>query len=144
MKIERNQNIKKWKNIEINIWKYEKIWYNKYEIKKRIKQEGGFKKRMQEKTIKKSNKWSAIITEEKESILNFDDFAEILHCYTRNQATGNKIKKKIGEPTKTDYIKGQIFSMTWDIPFSDRERIRQVLSINNFVTSYKSKRIVEK
>ena len=99
---------------------------------------------MQEKTIKKSNKWSAIITEEKESILNFDDFAEILHSYTRNQATGNKIKKKIGEPTKTDYIKGQIFSMTWDIPFSDRERIRQVLSINNFVTSYKSKRIVEK
>ena len=132
MKIERNQNIKKWKNIEMNIWKYEKIWYNKYEIKKRIKQEGGFRKRMQEKTIKKSNKWSAIITE------------EILHCYTRNQATGNKIKKKIGEPTKTDYIKGQIFSMTWDIPFSDRERIRQVLSINNFVTSYKSKRIVEK
>ena len=99
---------------------------------------------MQEKTIRKSKKWASIITEEKESILNFDDFGEILHCYTRNQATGNKIKKKIGEPTKTDYIKGQIFSMTWDIPYSDRERIKQVLSINNFVTSYKSKRDIEK
>ena len=99
---------------------------------------------MQEKTIRKSKKWASIITEEKESILNFDDFGEMLHCYTRNQATGNKLKKKIGEPTKTDYIKGHIFSMAWDIPYSDRERIRQVLSINNFVTSYKSKRIVEK
>lgn len=52
MNIERNQNIKKWKNIEMNIWKYEKIWYNKYEIKKRIKQEGGFKKECKKKQSK--------------------------------------------------------------------------------------------
>ena len=99
---------------------------------------------MQKETIKKSNKWASIITEEKESIINFDDFKEILHCYTRNNATGNRIKKKIGDPTKTDYIEGKIFSMSWDIPFSDRERIKKVLSVNNFVTSYKSRRNPEK
>lgn len=99
---------------------------------------------MKEKQSKKSKNWCAIITEEKETLLNFDDFAEVIHIYTRNNATANKLQKKIGQPNKIDYLKENIFSMSWEIPFRDRERIRQLLSINNFVTSYKSKRVIEK
>ena len=84
-------------------------------------------------------KWTSIPTDEKETILNFDHFDNKLNLYTTNQATGNRIKKKIGEPSKITYIEGKVSSVEWTIPFQDREKLRKIFSINLFVSSYLSK-----
>lgn len=83
-------------------------------------------------------KWESISIEEKESIINFDYFEGVVNVYTTNQSTGNRIKKKIGEPDRTQTNQGQIYSMEWKIPFNDREKIRKGLSIVNFITTHQS------
>lgn len=85
-----------------------------------------------------TNKWESISLDEKESIINFDYFEGIVNVYTSNQSTGNRIKKKIGEPFKIGMNEGKIFSMEWKIPFNDREKIRKGLSIVNFITTHQS------
>jgi len=90
------------------------------------------------------NKWESISLDEKESIINFDYFEGIVNVYTTNQSTGNRIKKKIGEPFKTGLNEGKIFSMEWKIPFNDREKIRKGLSIVNFITTHQSNRVEER
>ena len=71
-------------------------------------------------------------------------FATSVNVYTTNQSTGNRIKKKIGEPFKTGLNEGKIFSMEWKIPFNDREKIRKGLSIVNFITTHQSNRVEER
>lgn len=90
------------------------------------------------------DKWESISIDEKESIINFDYLEGIVNVYTTNQSTGNRIKKKIGEPIKKGINQGQIFSMEWKIPFNDREKIRKGLSIVNFITTHQSNRVEEK
>ena len=84
-------------------------------------------------------KWTSIPTEEKETILNFDYFENKVNLYTTNQATGNRLKKKIGEPSRRDYFEGKIASEEWTIPFKEREKLRKIFSINLFVSSHLSK-----
>lgn len=84
-------------------------------------------------------KWTSIPTDEKETILNFDHYNNKLNLYTTNQATGNRIQKKIGEPSKIGYIEGKIASEEWEIPFQERDKLRKIFSINLFVSSYLSK-----
>ncbi len=84
-------------------------------------------------------KWTSIPIDEKETILNFDHYGNKLNLYTTNQATGNRIKKKIGEPSRIDYIEGKVASVEWTIPFQERDKLRKIFSINLFVSSYLSK-----
>lgn len=84
-------------------------------------------------------KWTSIPTDEKETILNFDYFDNKVNLYTTNQATGNRLKKKIGEPTKQTYFEGMIASQEWEILFQEREKLRKIFSINLFVSSHLSK-----
>ena len=83
-------------------------------------------------------KWTSIPTDEKETILNFDYFENKVNLYTTNQATGNRLKKKIGKPTKTTYFEGKIASEEWTIKFQERDKLRKIFSINLFVSSYLS------
>ena len=83
-------------------------------------------------------KWTSIPTDEKETILNFDYFENKVNLYTTNQSTGNRLKKKIGEPTRETYLEGKIASQEWTIPFHDRDKLRKIFSINLFVSSYLS------
>lgn len=84
-------------------------------------------------------KWTSIPIDEKETILNFDYFENKVTLYTTNQPTGNRVKKKIGEPTRTTYLEGKIASEEWTIPFQEREKLRKIFSINLFVSSHLSK-----
>lgn len=83
-------------------------------------------------------KWYKFLSEEKETYIHFDDYIEKVIIVARNNVVGNKLKKKIGEPTKTDTCNKQICCMQWEIPYSNRETIKKVLSINNFISMYKS------
>ena len=76
--------------------------------------------------------------DEKETILNFDYFDSKVNVYTTNQATGKRLRKKIGEPTRKTIFGGDIASEEWTIPFKEREKLRKIFSINLFVSSYLS------
>lgn len=89
-------------------------------------------------------KWETIPIDEKESLIDFDYFEGIVNVYTSNQSTGNRIKKKIGEPYKKGINEGKVYSMEWKIPFNDREQIRKGLSIVNFITTHQSNKMEEK
>ena len=86
------------------------------------------------------NKWTLIPTDEKETIINFDYQGEKLSIYTTNQFTAKKLRKKIGQPIKTNFEEGMTASEEWTISFKDREKIKKILSISNFVTFYLSKK----
>lgn len=117
-------------NKTIKIDKKVKMCYNTIgEIKKTLQQDKG------DDTMK----WTSIPTDEKETILNFDYFDNKVNLYTTNQPTGNRLKKKIGEPTRETYFEGKIASQEWEIPFQERDKLRKIFSINLFVSSHLSK-----
>ena len=100
---------------------------------------GEIKKTLQQDKGDDTMKWTSIPTDEKETILNFDYFDNKVNLYTTNQPTGNRLKKKIGEPTRETYFEGKIASQEWTIPFQEREKLRKIFSINLFVSSHLSK-----
>ena len=87
-----------------------------------------------------SMKWKQTSIDERETIINFDYLSSIVNIYTTNQATGNRISKKIGSPTETHFLNKEVFSMEWKIPFKDREAIKKGLSISNFVSMHQSEK----
>ena len=70
--------------------------------------------------------------EEIESIITFDNYEKKVNVYSTRNSTITKLIKSIGKPTNIWYKGNQIFDAEWNIPFSDRIRIRKVLSINNY------------
>lgn len=88
--------------------------------------------------MKQSNKWYKLLAEERETYIHFDDYLEKAIVVARHNVIGNKLKKKIGQPSKIDTCKGLVCCMEWEIPYSDRDKIKKLLSINNFITTYKS------
>lgn len=87
---------------------------------------------------KASKKWTSISLDEQETLLNFDYFEKKLLVYTTRQPVANRLKKKLGEPTKETMIEGKIASNEWTILFENREAIKKILSINNFVSQFLS------
>jgi len=122
------------------ILKYENI--KKYDIMILRKCKGKITgRRTQAKEMTKTTiKFKTTTTEEKEIVILCDYVEEKITIYSTNQSASKKLLKKLGEPKKTDYIQGEVASMEWEIPFSNREAIRKGLSISNFVTSYISKK----
>ena len=83
-------------------------------------------------------KWESISLDEKETLLCVDYFEKTFNFYTTNQSTGNRLKKRIGTPSKIQTNEGKVFSMEWRIPFHNREDIKKALSINVLVSHYQS------
>ena len=83
-------------------------------------------------------KWESISLDEKETLLAIDYYDRTFSFYTTNQSTGNRLKKRIGTPSKIQMNEGKIFSMEWKLPFSRREDIKKALSINVLISHYQS------
>lgn len=76
------------------------------------------------------NNFATKSNDEIESIITFDNFDRKVNVYSTRNATIKKLIKYLGEPTNISYKNNEIFDAEWDIPFSDRVRIRKLLSIN--------------
>jgi len=66
--------------------------------------------------------------EEQETILNIDHFTKELHVYTCRKSVYRRLEKKLGQPQKTYYIKGQITGGKWVVPFNEKKAITSILS----------------
>ncbi len=53
-------------------------------------------------------KFYKTLLEEQEAIINIDYFEKSVRCYTSRFPVYNRLKAKLGEPTHTYYIQGQI------------------------------------
>ena len=58
-------------------------------------------------------KWEIVPRDEQETIINVDYCEKIITIYTSRKATGERLYKKIGEPTKIDYHDGLISGVTY-------------------------------
>ena len=66
--------------------------------------------------------------EEQESLINIDYFAKQVRVYSCRKSVLERLYKKLGEPTKTYYIKKEITGAYWDINFEDKKKISTAFS----------------
>lgn len=88
-------------------------------------------------------KWETFLAEEREAFIHFEDISQRIIVFVRDNVTGNKLKKKIGDPERIETHNNKICSMQWEIPYSERDKIRKALSINNYISTYKSSKNIE-
>ncbi len=83
------------------------------------------------------NKFYNTSPEEQETIINILHGEKEARCYTSRYATYNRLKAKLGEPTKTYYIQKQISGAYWDIPISDKKRMNVIFSKTTIIGNVK-------
>ena len=66
--------------------------------------------------------------EEQETTILIDYAGSMVSVYTSRKMTFNKLKSKLGNPTKVYYVKKKISGGTWEIPFSEKKKITTALS----------------
>lgn len=72
--------------------------------------------------------WNTIPREEQETIINLDYLDKKISLYTTRYAVANKLKNKIGEPTKINYSNNKIDSVEYEMSMNDK-RTRYLLSV---------------
>lgn len=72
--------------------------------------------------------WNTIPREEQETIINLDYLDKKISLYTTRYAVANKLKNKIGEPTKINYSNNKIDSVEYEMSMNDK-RARYLLSV---------------
>jgi len=76
-------------------------------------------------------------SEEQETAINILYGTKEARCYTSRYATYNRLKAKLGEPTKTYYTQKQISGAYWDIPFEDKTRMNVIFSKTTIIGNMK-------
>lgn len=72
--------------------------------------------------------WNTIPREEQETIINLDYLDKKISLYTTRYAVANKLKNKIGEPTKINYSNSKIDSVEYEMSMNDK-KARYLLSV---------------
>lgn len=65
---------------------------------------------------------------EQETIVNIDYYERLIFVYTCRKSVAERLKKKMGEPTKVYYTCNQISGVRYEIPFNKRKEISSILS----------------
>lgn len=74
------------------------------------------------------NKFYKTSIEEQETTINIDYLKKSVRCYTSRNAVYNRLKAKLGEPTKTYYRQKKIDGAYWNISFKDKKRMNVIFS----------------
>lgn len=73
-------------------------------------------------------KYYNVSPEEQEVIINIDYYARVLHIYSSKKSVIQRLTLRLGEATKTYYIKKTMTGAKWEIPIADKKRINISLS----------------
>lgn len=84
-------------------------------------------------------KWNNIPREEQETIINFDYLKKTINLYTTRYAVGNKLIKRVGQPTKINYTDNKVDGVQYQISMND-SRVRKLLSITALIIRDTKKR----
>ena len=66
--------------------------------------------------------------DEQETIVNIEYDRSKVHFYSCRKQVINKLREKLGEPTRTFTYKGSISGASWEIGFDEKKKITSVLS----------------
>ena len=77
-------------------------------------------------------KLEMIPREEQETIINIDYNEKTISLYTTRYSVANKLKKRIGEPTKIQFNQNLITSVEYKMSMGD-ERVRRLLSLGAII-----------
>lgn len=66
--------------------------------------------------------------DEQETQINISYAGSAIHFYTSRKSIFERITKQIGEATKIYYTHGKISGAMWIIPFTDKDKLRKILS----------------
>lgn len=66
--------------------------------------------------------------EEQESIINIDYLKKTINIYSSRKAVIERLTKKLGQPTKIFTTQKSVSGASWNIPFVQKEKIRNALS----------------
>jgi len=73
-------------------------------------------------------KFYKTLPEEQETIINIDYLKKQIRIYSSRKSVLERLYKKLGEPTKTHYLKKEITGAYWEIKFEDKKKISSALS----------------
>lgn len=65
--------------------------------------------------------WEIVPRDEQETLINVDYCDKQITIYTNRKATGNRLMKKIGKPTKIDFHNGSISGITYKRNLFDKD-----------------------
>lgn len=82
------------------------------------------------------NKFYSTSVEEQETIINIDYFSKGVRCYTSRFSVYNRLKTKLGEPTKKYYTQGKICGGYWEVPFEDKKRMNVIFAKTIIIGQY--------
>jgi len=77
--------------------------------------------------------------EEQETHIWADYYMGQVIVDTNRKATYDKLLKKLGKPSKKQYVKGNFIGAIWKFDFEEKEKVRQILSKTNIVGQARGK-----
>lgn len=80
--------------------------------------------------------WEIVPRDEQECLINIDYFEKKLNFYTSRKSVAERLKRKVGEPTKVDMTNGKISGVTYVRNLHDDD-IKQFLSISSLVGGFR-------
>ena len=79
------------------------------------------------------SKFYNTIPEEQETNVYIDHSKKKAKCYTSRYAVYNRLIKKLGEPTRVYKTDKKISGAMWEVPFSDKKRVKVLLSMTMII-----------
>lgn len=65
--------------------------------------------------------WELVPREEQETIINVDYYDKKIKIYTSRKSVADRLKRKIGEPTKTYISYGKIYAVDYERNLYDKD-----------------------
>ena len=87
----------------------------------------------------RKEKFCPTCNEEAETHIWADFYLGQVIVETNRKATYDRLLKKLGEPTKKQYVKEKLVGAIWKVNFEDKEKVRQILSKTNIIGQAKGK-----
>lgn len=87
-------------------------------------------------------KWEIVPRDEQETLINVDYCEKKITIYTSRKATGERLFKKIGEPTKTDFHNGLISGVTYVRNLFDKD-VAKFFSKGLIIGSFREKNVID-
>lgn len=66
--------------------------------------------------------------DEQETIVNVDYLKSKIHFYSCRKQVMNKLREKLGEPTRMFTYKGSCAGASWEVDFNEKKKITSALS----------------
>ena len=83
--------------------------------------------------------WYEVPREEQETTINIDYEERTLTLYTCRKSVADKLKRKVGEPTKVYLTEGKTSGVEYKINLSD-EKLRTYLSVSVIVGGFRQEK----